>query len=71
MAIDQVQEGFLLDPGMVTMVIRSTDPSRPPFQNIYERGVWDQPETVRVLLVFDVTETSPGASIHVTDVLVR
>ena len=71
MSIDQVQQGFLLDPGLVTMVIRSTDPSRPPFQNIHERGVWDQPETVRVLVVFDVMATSPGATIHITGVEVR
>jgi hypothetical protein len=68
MSIDQVQDGFLLDPGTVTMVIRSTDPSRPRFQNTYERGVWDQPETIRVLVVFDVAETSPGATIHITGV---
>ena len=71
MSIDQVQDGFLLDPGLVTMVIRSTDPSRPTFQNIHERGVWDQPETVRVLVVFDVTATSAGATIHITGVEVR
>ena len=71
MSIDQIQDGFLLDPGTVTMEIRSTDPGRPPFDNLYQRGVWDQPETVRVLVVFDVVETSPGATIHVTDVLVR
>jgi len=71
MSINQVQDGFLLDPGLVTMVIRSTDPSRPRFQNIHERGVWDRPETVRVLVAFDVTATSPGATIHITGVEVR
>jgi hypothetical protein len=68
---DQAQVGFLLDPGLVRMDLRSTVQGRPPFRNIYERGTFKGPEEVRVVLLFDVAETGPDAVIHVTDVLVR
>jgi hypothetical protein len=68
---DQTQTGFLLDPGVVRMELRSTLPGRPPFDNAYSRGTFNGPEEVRVLLVFDVAETGPDTVIHVTDVLVR
>jgi hypothetical protein len=68
---DEAQVGFLLDPGLVRMELRSTVPGRPPFDNIYQRGTFKGPEEVRVVLVFDVAETGPDAVIHVTDVLVR
>jgi hypothetical protein len=68
---DQTQVGFLLDPGLVRMELRSTIPGRPAFDNIYQRGTFKGPEEVRVVLVFDVAETGPDALIHVTDVLVR
>jgi hypothetical protein len=68
---DQTQAGFLLDPGLVRMELRSTVPGRPPFDNVYQRGTFQGPEEVRVILIFDVAETGPGAVIHVTDVLVR
>jgi hypothetical protein len=68
---DQAQVGFLLDPGLVRMELRSTVPGRPPFDNVYQRGTFKGPEEVRVVLVFDVAETGRDAVIHVTDVLVR
>ena len=68
---DQTQVGFLLDPGLVRMELRSTIPGRPPFDNIYQRGTFKGAEEVRVVLVFDVAETGQDAVIHVTDVLVR
>jgi hypothetical protein len=68
---DEVQDGFLLADGTVRMELRSTIPGRPPFDNAYSRGTFDGPEEVRVVLVFDVAETSSDAVIHVTDVLVR
>jgi hypothetical protein len=68
---DQTQVGFLLDPGLVRMELRSTVPGRPPFDNAYNRGSFKGPEEVRVVLVFDVSETGQDAVIHVTDVLVR
>jgi hypothetical protein len=68
---DQLQDGFLLDPGTVRLELRSTIPGRPPFTNIYERGAFDGPEEVRVFLVFDVAETSDSAVLHVQNVLVK
>jgi len=68
---DQTQVGFLLDPGIVRMELRSTVPGRPPFDNLYQRAAFKGPEEVQVVLVFDVAETGPDAVIHVTDVLVR
>ena len=68
---DQTQAGFLLDPGVVWMELRSTVPGRPPFRNIYERGTFKGPEEARVVLIFDVAETGADAVINVTDVLVR
>jgi hypothetical protein len=68
---DQTQNGFLLDPGLVQMELRSTVTGRPPFDNAYKRGTFHGPEEVRVMLIFDVAETSPDAVIHVSDVLVR
>ena len=68
---DQRQDGFLLDPGRVQLVLRSTIAGRPPFENIHSRGVFDRPETVRVLVVFDVAEVSGKHWIHVTDLEVR
>jgi hypothetical protein len=68
---DQTQDGFRLDPGVVRMELRSTVPGRPPFDNAYQRGTFEGPEEVRVMLVFDVAETNPDAVIHISDVLVR
>ena len=68
---DQLQDGFLLDPGTVRLELRSTIPGRPPFTNIYERGAFDGPEEVRVFLIFDVAETSDSAVLHVQNVLVK
>jgi len=68
---DQMQVGFLLEPGLVRMELRSTVAGRPTFDNAYSRGTFKGPEEVRVVLIFDVAETGPDAVIHVTDVLVR
>jgi hypothetical protein len=68
---DQVQAGFLLTDGTIRLELRSTIAGRPRFDNAYDRGTFDGPEEVHVVLVFDVAETSPDAVIHVTDVLVR
>lgn len=67
----ETQAGFLIDPGVVRMELRSSDPGRPAFDNIYSRGVNDGPEEVRVFLVFDVVETSPGSTVMIADVVVR
>lgn len=70
-SIDQVQDTFLLDPGIVRLELHSTIAGRPPFDNIYQRGVFPGPEEVRVVLVYDVAETRPEAVLRIQDVEVR
>jgi hypothetical protein len=55
----------------VAMEVRSTNPARPPFSNIHERGWHRGTETVRVLIVFEVMSFRPGASLEVVDLVVR
>jgi hypothetical protein len=50
--------------------IEPVDPKRPPVGNIY-REPFDGVEPVRVTLVFDVTEVSPGAVLQVRDIVVE
>jgi hypothetical protein len=69
--VDQTQNGFLLDPGVIRMELRSTIAGRPSFDNAYQRGTFRGPEEIRIMLVFDVAETNPDAVIHILDVLVR
>jgi hypothetical protein len=66
-----LQSGYLIDPGIVRMQVRPHDPSRPPFDNVYTRGIWSHPEPVDVYLVYDVVESSPDATFRITDVDVR
>jgi hypothetical protein len=68
---NQAQRGFLIDPGIVRLELRSTIPGRPPFDNVYRRGRFDGTEAIRVLLVYDVAEASPGADpLEVRDLVV-
>lgn len=55
----------------ISLVVRSLDPSRPPFVNIYEHGWYSGTEQVEVYLVLDVTTLTPGARIEVRDLVVR
>lgn len=68
LASSQTQDGFELDPAEVAIKIVSADPSRPPFTNVHERKLFPGVEEVRVLIVFDVAQTSPSAVLHVIDV---
>ena len=61
---------FWID-GDVRLELRPADPDRPPFGNVYERGTIEGVEDATVWLVFDVTEVSPGAVLHVVDIEVR
>jgi hypothetical protein len=67
----QTQNGFLIDPELVRMQVVSLDPTRPPFTNVYERGRFPGVEEVKVLLVFDVAETSDSGVLHIENVEVR
>lgn len=58
-----IADGILLE-------VRPVDPARPPVGSIY-REPFDGVEPVRVFLVFDVTEVSPGAVLQVRDLVVE
>jgi hypothetical protein len=58
-----IQGGILLD-------VRPTIHGRPPVGSIYRDG-FKGTEAVAVFLVFDVTETSPGAVLQVRDLVVE
>lgn len=60
----QTEDGIRLE-------VRSLDPSRPPFENIYEHGWYPGTEDVEVFLVMDVTSVTPGAMLQVRDLVVR
>ncbi len=55
----------------VHLQVRSLDPSRPPFFNVYEHGWYPGTEAVEVFLVLDVTSVTPGAMLEVRDLVVR
>lgn len=54
----------------VRLEVQPADPNRPPIGNIY-RDPFDGDEPVDVFLIFDVTETSPGAVLGVRALVIR
>ena len=52
------------------LVIEPVDPARPPIGSIF-RAPFDGVERARVFLEFEVTELSPGAVLHVRDIVVE
>jgi hypothetical protein len=67
---DLAPDGVAIPEG-IRMVVVSTDPSRPPFENVYDRGTFPGVEEVVASLVFDVDAASPGAVLQVRDVIVE
>jgi hypothetical protein len=67
---DIAPDGVVIPEG-IRLVVTSTDPSRPVFGNVYERGSFPGVEDVVATLIFDVVETPPGAVLPVRDVVVR
>ncbi len=67
---DRYTRAFSLSGG-IRLEVRSLDPSRPPFDNIYEHGWYAGTEEVAVYMVLDVTSVTPGASLEVRDLVVR
>jgi hypothetical protein len=55
----------------ITLVVRSGDPTRPPFLNLYAHGWYPGTEAVEVYLVLDVTRVSPGALLEIRDLVVK
>jgi hypothetical protein len=68
---DQVQHGFIIDPMYVRLQVEPTDPTRPPFISIYERGRFPGVEKVSVVLVYDVAENATDAILHFQNIEVR
>ena len=56
--------------GTILLELRS-DPGRPPFGNVYERPLVPGAEHAELWLVFDVTEASTGAVLHLADIVAR
>jgi hypothetical protein len=54
----------------VRLEVRPEDPARPPIYSRY-REPFDGVEPVRVFLVFEVTELTPGAVLRVRDIVVE
>lgn len=56
--------------GGIILDVRPVDPKRPPVGNVY-REPFDGVEPVKVFLVFEVSELTPGGVLQVRDVVVR
>ena len=67
---DPAPDGVLIPDG-IRLVVTSTDATRPPLGNVYERGTFPGVEEVAASLVFDVVEAPPGAVLQVRDVVVE
>jgi hypothetical protein len=68
---EKVQDGFIIESMHVRLLVEPTDPDRPPFKNVFDRGRFPGVEEVKVVLVFDVQEASPSAVLHISNVDVR
>ncbi len=67
---DPAPDGVSIPEG-IRLVVASTDPSRPPFGNVYERGTFTGVEEVVVSLVFDVVAAPPDTVLQVRNVVVE
>ena len=56
--------------GGIALDVRSTVPGRPPMGSVYREGFAGS-EPVDIFLVFNVTETSPGAVLQVRELIVQ
>jgi hypothetical protein len=56
--------------GGIRLEVRSLVPGRPPVGSIY-RDPYDGVEPVRVFVIFEVTETTPGGTLQVRDLIVE
>ena len=67
---DLAPDGVSIPEG-IRMVVVPTDPSRPPFENVYDRGTFPGVEEVVARLVFDVAAAPSGAILEVRNVIVE
>jgi len=64
---DQPDDFWIAD--TMWLDLRPVDPARPPFANVYQRPLVDGVEEAELWLTFDVTEASPGAVLHLADIV--
>ena len=67
---DPAPDGVVVPDG-IHLEVRPTDPTRPPFGNVYDRGIVPGVEEAKVVLVFEVIAAPDGAMLQVRDVDVR
>ena len=67
---DDWPDGVSIADASVRLEVRSKADGR-PIVNIYEHGRVDGVEPVDAVLVFDVDDFDPGASLHIRNVVVR
>lgn len=67
---DPAPDGIVIPDG-IRLVVSSTDATRPPLGNVYERGTFPGVEEVVASLVFEVVAAPPGAVLQVRDVVVE
>ena len=67
---DRFTRAFTVEGG-IRLEVRSLDPSRPPFENVYEHGWYPGTEEVAVYLVLDVVSFTPGSALQIRDLVVR
>jgi hypothetical protein len=57
--------------GAIHLELRPSDPTHAPFGDVYERPLYPGVEEAILWLVFDVTEASSGAVLHLADLVVE
>jgi len=67
---DPAPDGVSIPDG-IRLVVTSTDATRPPLGNVYERGIFPGVEEVVASLVFDVVAVPPDTVLQVRDVVVE
>ena len=69
--LDDWPPGVRIGDGVVHLDVRSLEPDGVPFDSYYSHGWREGVERVEAVLVFDVDHAEPGATLSVSDVVVR
>jgi hypothetical protein len=64
-------DNVLFTPDGVRLVVRSADPNRPAFDNMFDHGWYPGTENVIAVLVFDVLRATPNATFEIRNVVVE
>jgi hypothetical protein len=68
---NQWPDNVLFTPDGVRLLVRSADPNRPPFDNMFDHGWYPGTEDVKAVLVFDVLRATPNATFEIRNVVVE